>query len=63
MVNLIRFAPGMYYDTGYLNMQHFGTGHIYFVLTRVFARLQQSCTLEASLHIFWDSIGTLSQAL
>ena len=31
------FAPGMYY-TSYLNMQHFSAGHIFFVLTRAFAR-------------------------
>ena len=30
--------PGMH-DTSYLNMQHFGVGYIFFVLTGVIARL------------------------
>ena len=52
------FATGMY-ETNYLDMQHFGTGHFFFVLTRFFAR----CTLEASLQIFWNSIDSFSQTL
>ena len=44
--------------TSYLYMQHLGAGHIFFVLTRVFARFQQSCTLETSLQIFWNSIDS-----
>ena len=34
-----------------------------FVLTRVFAIFQLSCTIKASLQIFWNSIGSLSQTL
>ena len=30
----------------------------FFVLTRVLARFQHSCTLKASLQIFWNSIGS-----
>ena len=55
------FALGLY-DTSYLNMQHLGVG-LFFVLTRVFVRFQQCCTLEASLKIFWNSIGSLRQTL
>ena len=51
------------YDTSFLNMQPLGEGIFFFVLTRVFARFQQSCTQEASLQIFWNSIGSLSQTL
>ena len=51
------------YDTGCLDMQHFVARHFFFVLTRVFARFQQFCTLEASLQIFWNSTGSLSQTL
>ena len=47
------------YDTSYLDMQHLDAGHIFFVLTRVFVRFQQACNLEASLHILWNSIGSL----
>ena len=54
------FAPGMCY-TSYLNIQHLGAEHFFFVLTRVFARFQQLCTLEASLQIFWNNIGSFSQ--
>ena len=51
------------YGTSYFNMQHLGAGHIVFVLTQVFATFQQSCTLEASLQIFWNNIGPLSKTL
>ena len=53
------------YDTSYLNtcMQLWAQGIFIFVLTRVFARFQQFCALEASLQIFWNSIGSLSQTL
>ena len=44
-------------------MQHLSAGHIFIVLTRVFARFQQSCTLEASLQIFWNGICSLSKTL
>ena len=59
-------------------MQHLGVGiFLFFVLTRVFARFkqactleaslvtrfQQSCTLKASLQILWNIIGFLSQTL
>ena len=37
--------------------------HLFFVLTQVFARFQQSCTLGASLQMFCNSIGSLSQTL
>ena len=46
-------------EISYLNIKHLGAGHILFVLIRVFARFQHSCTLEASLHIFEDSIGSM----
>ena len=32
-----------------------------FVMTRIFARFQQSGTLGTSLQIFWNNIGPLSQ--
>ena len=51
-----------FYGTSYLNMQPWAQG-IFLVPTRVFARFQQSCTLEASLQIFWNSIGSLNQTL
>ena len=41
----------------------FGRRAYFLVLTRVFARFQQSCALEASVQIFWISIGSLSQTL
>ena len=51
------------HDTSYLNMQYSCAGHILFLLTRIFARFQQSCTLEESLQIFLNSVGSLSQTL
>ena len=51
------------YDASYSNMQHLGAGHFCFVMTHVFARFQQSCTLKASLRIFWNSIGSFRQTL
>ena len=45
------------------NMHHLGAGHIFIVLTRVFARFQQSCTLKALLQIFGNRIGSFSQTL
>ena len=59
---LIDFCTSMY-DTSYLNMQHLGTGHIFFVLAQVFAKFQQSCNLEASLQIVSNIIDSLSKTL
>ena len=56
------FALGMH-NTDYLNMQHLGAGHIFFILIRIFGRFQQSCTLGASLPIYVNSIGSLRQRL
>ena len=57
--NIRESHPG--YDTSYFNIQHVGVqGIFFFVLTRVFARFQQSCTLEALLQLFWNRTGSLS---
>ena len=60
---VLDYSPDIY-DTSYLNMQHLGTGHSSFcVLTEFFVRFQQSCAIEASLRVFWNSIGSLSQTV
>ena len=48
------------YEISYLYIKHLGAWNI-FIHTdyRVFVRFQQSCTLEASLQIFEDSIGSM----
>ena len=54
---LVIFAPGMY-DNSFLNMQHLGEGHIFFLSDSSFYEIPATCSREIPATLYARGITT-----